>query len=47
MAQQILAGLGGKTISIVEHCVTRLRVDVKDNLLVNENEIRKLVFRSY
>lgn len=42
MAQQILAGLGGKdNIDHVEHCVTRLRVDVKDNLLVNENELKK------
>lgn len=42
MAQQILAGLGGKdNIDHVEHCITRLRIDVKDNLLVNENEIKK------
>lgn len=42
MAQQILAGLGGKeNIETVEHCVTRLRVDVKDNLKVDEKLIKR------
>ncbi len=42
MAQQILAGLGGKeNIEDAEYCVTRLRVNVKDNLKVNESVIKK------
>ncbi len=42
MAAQILKGLGGKeNIDSLDHCVTRLRVEVKDRLAVNEKEIKK------
>ncbi|MDO5737882.1 MAG: N-acetylglucosamine-specific PTS transporter subunit IIBC [Eubacteriales bacterium] len=42
MAETILAGLGGKeNIENLDYCITRLRVEVKDNLLVNENKIKE------
>ena len=42
MAAQILKGLGGKeNIDSLDHCVTRLRVVVKDNVAVSESEIKK------
>lgn len=42
MAAQILKGLGGKdNIDSLDHCVTRLRVVIKDNVLVSETEIKK------
>lgn len=42
LAQSILEGLGGKeNIARAEHCVTRLRLDVKDRLLVDEAKIKK------
>lgn len=41
IAETILTGLGGKeNIESIEHCVTRLRVVVKDELLVNEKVIK-------
>ena len=42
MAAQILEGLGGKdNIAELDYCVTRLRMGVKDNLLVNEELIKR------
>lgn len=42
MAAQILQGLGGKdNIESLDHCVTRLRVVVKDNLPVSEAQIKQ------
>jgi len=41
MAQVILEGLGGKeNVTSVEHCITRLRLEVKDRLLVDEAKIK-------
>ena len=41
MAQVILEGLGGKdNIAVADHCITRLRMEVKDRLLVDENKIK-------
>ena len=41
MAEIILAGLGGKdNIVSIDHCITRLRLEVKDRLLVDENKIK-------
>ena len=41
MAQVILEGLGGKdNIASADHCITRLRMEVKDRLLVDENKIK-------
>ena len=43
MATVILEGLGGKeNIDSLDHCITRLRVEVKDNLLVNEKKIKEV-----
>lgn len=40
-AQAIIAGLGGiDNIDYVTNCITRLRVDVKDSILVNENLLK-------
>lgn len=42
MAETILAGLGGKdNVETLDYCVTRLRLEVKDHLLVDEKEIKK------
>ncbi len=42
LAAQILAGLGGKeNIESLDHCVTRLRMEVKDNLQVDEAKIKR------
>jgi len=42
LAATILEGLGGKeNIESLDYCVTRLRMEVKDNLLVNEAKIKK------
>ncbi len=42
MAKVILEGLGGKeNIDTMEHCITRLRVNVKDYTLVDEAKIKK------
>ena len=41
MAEVILAGLGGKeNIASIDHCITRLRLEVKDRLLVDEAKIK-------
>ncbi len=41
MAEIILEGLGGKdNVTSIDHCITRLRLEVKDRLLVDENKIK-------
>ena len=41
MAAVILEGLGGKeNITSIDHCITRLRLEVKDNLLIDEKKIK-------
>ena len=41
MAQMILEGLGGKeNVASIDHCITRLRLEVKDRLLVDEKKIK-------
>ncbi|MBQ6889421.1 MAG: PTS transporter subunit EIIB, partial [Oscillospiraceae bacterium] len=41
MAKGILEGLGGKdNVVAIDHCITRLRLEVKDNQLVNEAKIK-------
>ena len=41
MAQIILEGLGGKdNITSIDYCITRLRLEVKDRLLVDEKKIK-------
>lgn len=41
MAEIILEGLGGKeNITSIDHCITRLRLEVKDRLLVDEKKIK-------
>ena len=41
MAAIILEGLGGKdNIASIDHCITRLRLEVKDRLLVDEKKIK-------
>ena len=41
MAQIILEGLGGKeNVTSIDHCITRLRLEVKDNTLVDEKKIK-------
>lgn len=41
MAKIILEGLGGKeNIAEADHCITRLRMEVKDNLKVDEKKIK-------
>ena len=41
MAQIILEGVGGKgNVVSVDHCITRLRLEVKDRLLVDEKKIK-------
>ena len=41
MATVILEGLGGKeNITSIDHCITRLRLEVKDNTLVDEKKIK-------
>lgn len=43
MAAVILEGLGGKdNVDTLDHCITRLRVEVKDPLLVNEKKIKEV-----
>ena len=39
-AQQVVTAIGGKdNIKNIEHCVTRLRINVKDESLVNKSLI--------
>lgn len=41
VAKIILEGLGGKdNITSIDNCITRLRLEVKDNTLVNEKKIK-------
>ena len=41
MAQIILEGVGGKeNVTSIDHCITRLRLEVKDRLLVDEKKIK-------
>lgn len=41
VASIILAGIGGKeNVTSIDNCVTRLRLEVKDNLLVDEKKIK-------
>ena len=41
MAATILEGLGGKeNVVAIDHCITRLRLEVKDYLLVDEAKIK-------
>ena len=41
MAKIILEGLGGKeNVTSMDHCITRLRLEVKDRLLVDEAKIK-------
>ena len=41
MATVILEGLGGKeNLTSIDHCITRLRLEVKDNTLVDEKKIK-------
>ena len=41
MASIILEGLGGKeNVTSIDHCITHLRLEVKDRLLVNEAKIK-------
>ena len=41
-AEAIIAGLGGiDNIDYVTNCITRLRVDVKDTILANENSLKQ------
>ena len=41
MAQIILEGVGGKeNLDSIDHCITRLRLEVKDRLLVDEAKIK-------
>jgi len=42
LAANVLEGLGGKeNIASLDYCITRLRMEVKDNLLVDEAKIKK------
>ena len=41
MAKAILEGVGGaENVNSVDNCITRLRLDVKDRLLVDEKKIK-------
>ena len=41
MAEIIMEGLGGKdNVVSIDHCITRLRLEVKDRLLVDEKKIK-------
>ena len=41
MAAIILEGVGGKeNVASIDHCITRLRLEVKDRLLVDEKKIK-------
>ena len=44
MAKKILQNVGGKeNVEEVENCVTRLRLELKDGSLVNEENIKKII----
>ena len=41
MAEIIMEGVGGKdNVTSIDHCITRLRLEVKDRLLVDEKKIK-------
>ena len=41
MAEIIMEGVGGKeNLTSIDHCITRLRLEVKDRLLVDEAKIK-------
>ena len=41
MAEIVLEGIGGKdNIVSIDHCITRLRLEIKDNLLIDEKKIK-------
>ena len=41
MAEIILEGVGGKAnVTSIDNCITRLRLEVKDRLLVDEKKIK-------
>ena len=41
MAAAILEGVGGKdNLTSIEHCITRLRLEVRNRMLIDENKIR-------
>ena len=41
MAEIILEGVGGKeNVTSIDNCITRLRLEVKDRLLVDEKKIK-------
>ena len=41
VAAQILEGLGGKdNVAVLDNCITRLRIEIKDNTLVDEKKIK-------
>ena len=43
IAQEVLASVGGKdNVTFVTHCITRLRFNLKDESVVNEDEIKKI-----
>ncbi|MBS9775746.1 MAG: PTS transporter subunit EIIB [Fusobacterium sp.] len=44
LAPSLLPLLGGKeNLVVIDNCTTRLRLEVKDSSIVNEDEIKKLV----
>lgn len=43
IAQEVLAAVGGKdNVTFVTHCITRLRFNLKDESVLNEEEIKKI-----
>ena len=43
IAQEVLAAVGGKdNVTFVTHCITRLRFNLKDESILNEEEIKKI-----
>ena len=43
IAQEVLAAVGGKdNVTFVAHCITRLRFNLKDESILNEEEIKKI-----
>lgn len=40
-AQAVLAGIGGKeNVKSIDHCITRLRLEIKEHTLVDEEKIK-------
>lgn len=43
IASDVLAAVGGKeNVSFVTHCITRLRFNLKDDSVLNDEEIKKI-----